>query len=361
LASEKTEKATPKRREDERKKGNVFQGRDINIALSLLVMFVVMRLLGKYIYIFLLKIVSYYFNESTNAVSMSADSLKNIIFNAVICAAVLILPFLLISAFTAFVLSGIQTKFIFNIKSASFKIERLNPANGFKRLFSMRSAFSVVKSIITVIIITVVIYNNIVDFAQIVPTFYSIPVSQSVYLLSMTFYNIFIKVCGVIIVVGILDYFFQWWQHERDLKMSKQEIKEEYKQLEGDPQVKSQIKNIHQRMSRKRMMQKVPEADVIIVNPDHYAVALKYDAKKTSAPVVVAKGVDFMALKIKEIAAEHDIKIEENPPLARALYKVVEVDKEIPPEFYQAVAEILSYVYSLKRVRNNSQPKGKIK
>jgi flagellar biosynthetic protein FlhB len=316
-------------------------------------MFIALRLLGKYLYFFLMKTMKYFLAESGSVKVLTADSLICVLLNVLVCLAVLVLPLLLISALTSFLLSGIQTRFIFSMKNITFQVNRLNPLNGFKRHFSVRSAVSLLKSIIIVIVITVVIYTNIKNFTGAIPTFYSVSVNQSVFLIASSFYNIFIKVCGVIIAIGILDFFFQWWQHEKDLRMTKQEIKDEYKMTEGDPQLKSAIRSRHQKMAHKRMMQKVPQADVIIVNPEHYAVALKYDKKKNSAPVVTAKGTDYIALKIKEIAAQNDIKIEENPPLARALYKAVDIDKEIPPEFYQAVAEVLSYVYSLKRTGNS--------
>ena len=151
------------------------------------------------------------------------------------------------------------------------------------------------------------------------------------------------------VVLAIFDYVYQWWDYEKNLRMSKQEIKEEYKQSEGDPHVKGQIKERQQQMSRKRMMQSVPEADVVIRNPTHYAVAIQYDADQHSAPVVVAKGADALALRIVQIAEEAGVHVMENKPLARGLYETVDIDREIPEKFYQAVAEVLAFVYSLKK------------
>ncbi|NLK40298.1 MAG: flagellar biosynthesis protein FlhB [Clostridiales bacterium] len=356
MSSQKTEKATPKRRKDERKKGNVFQGREINIAITLLVMFVALRILGKYMLAFFMQTMGYFIAKAGEVHVLNQNGALQLMTNIFLRLAILVLPLLLLSALTYFLLSGIQTRFIFSTKKIKFKASRLNPITGIKNKFSMRSAMHLLKSIVTVIVVGVVIYNNIVDFAKTLPAYYFMPVSQSVFSIAATFYDIFVKVCIVIIGIGILDWFFQWWQHEKDLRMTKQEVKEEYKMTEGDPQIKSAIRSRQQRMAQRRMMQKVPQSDVVIVNPEHYAVALKYDEKKDSAPVVLAKGVDYIALKIKEIAGEHDIKIEENPPLARALYKAGDVGKEIPAEFYQAVAEILSYVYSLRR---GYAPRGK--
>jgi flagellar biosynthetic protein FlhB len=200
-------------------------------------------------------------------------------------------------------------------------------------------------------VIGIVLYTSILDFSGNLSSFYTMSVPQSVFYLASSFFSISIKLCLIILAIGVFDFFFQWWQHEKDIKMSKQEIKEEYKMTEGDPAIKSAIRSRQQRLANQRTMQRVPEADVVIVNPVHFAVALKYDPQKDRAPLVIAKGQDFVALKIKEVAAEHHIKIEENPPLARALYWSVKVDQEIPPEFYQAVAEVLSYIFSVKKKR----------
>lgn len=349
MAGEKTEKATPKRRQDERKKGNVFQGKDITIAFSILVMFVALRLLGPYIYEYLLKTFSYFFTSAGNIKSISVEDLTQLTINIAGRVLLMVLPLLLISALVAFILSGVQTKFIFNFSTLKFKMNRLNPINGMKNKFSVKQILQLLKSILMVIVLVFFLYSDISEFSKNIVSFYSIPVAQTVAVIATTVFNVFIKVSIVVIFVGIVDYFIQWWQYEKDLKMSKQEVKDELKQMEGDPQVKSEIRSRQRRMATGRMMQDVPEADVVIVNPEHFAVALKYDAELYSAPVVLAKGKNNVALKIKEIAKEHNIEIKENPPLARALYKATEVGKEIPPDFYQAVAEILSYIYNLRR------------
>lgn len=283
----------------------------------------------------------------TNA--LTTDSLTGLSIEIMSRVLVIILPLLIISALTSFVLSGMQTRFIFNTKHIAFKMSRLNPLSGLKRLFSPRSLTQVLKSLVLIVIVVAVTWTGIRGFLKNLKSFYFMTVSQSFSLLASSVFNIFIWVCVTIIFIGIVDYFIKWWQYEKDIRMSKQEIKDEIKMSEGDPAVKSAIRSRQQRMAQMRMMQKVPTADVVIVNPQHFAVALKYDAAKNKAPVVIAKGQDNIALKIKEIAAENDIRIEENPPLARALFASVEIDREIPSEFYQAVAEVLSYVYSLKR------------
>lgn len=351
MAGEKTEKATPKRRQDERKKGNVFQSRDICVAFNLLAMFIALRLLGGYIYGFLQRTMVLFISGAGGVTHINHESLTRLSVLAIGRTIVPVLPLMLISALTFFILSGLQTRFIFNTKRLAFKPGRLNPLNGLRNLFSVRSYAQLVKSMLMALVVGWVIYSGIKDFSKSMLSYYSMPVPQTVLYLSDSVFGVFIKVCAAVVTIGVLDYFFQWWQYEKSLKMSKQEIKEEYKMMEGDPVIRSEIKSRQRRIAASRMMHKVPLADVVIANPRHYAVALKYDEQKNNAPVVVAKGCDRTALKIKEIASQNGVRIEENPPLARALYKAVDIDCEIPPEFYQAVAEVLSYVYSARARR----------
>lgn len=349
LSSEKTEKATPKKREDERKKGNIFQGRDIVIAVNLMAVLVTLKVFGKYMYAFLQQNMATFIYGAGSVSQFDVGSATAL--GAEITSRVLILtlPLLLVSALCSFIITGVQTRFIFNTKHIEFKLSRLNPLSGMKRMVSMRSYTQLAKSILAIIAIVAVIWPGAIDFSKSLSSFYFIPVKQTIEMISTTFFDIFLKVCISVIFIGIIDYFIKWWQYEKDIKMSKQEIKDEIKLSEGDPTVKSQIRSRQQKMAHNRMMHNVPLADVVIVNPEHFAVAIKYDEKKNRAPIVIAKGKDNIALKIKEIAREHDIRIEENPPLARAIFKAVEVDREIPPELYLAVAQVLSYVFSLKR------------
>ncbi len=353
MAGERTEKATPKKREDERKKGNIFQSRDITIALSLLIMFVSLRLMGGYLYNFLQQIMVRFMSGFNNIPEIRFDSMTQLSVYVLSRVLILVLPLLLISALSSFILTGLQTRFNLSKENIAFKFSRLNPLNGLKKTFSVKALFQLIKSLAVIAVIGYVIYVNIKDFSYTLGKFYIMPPAQSVSYIASQVFSIFIKVSGVILAIGAVDYFVQWWQYEKSLRMSKEEIKEEFKQTEGDPIIKSAIRSRQRRLVRMRMMQRVPKADVVIVNPEHYAVALRYDEKENRSPVVIAKGRDYVALKIKEIAAQHNIRIEENPPLARALFKAVEIDEEIPAEFYQAVAEILSYVYSIRRKQAN--------
>lgn len=353
MAGERTEKATQKRRQDERKKGNVFQSRDICVALNLLVMFVTLKFLGGYLYKYIQQTMVLFFKGAGNLKSLNYETISKITTLAIGRTIVPVLPLLLISGITFFLISGFQTRFIFNTKRLEFKLNRLNPISGIKNFFSIRSYAQLIKSILVIVVVGLVIYSGINNFSEGLLSYYSMPVAQTVYYVADSVFSLFIKVCAVVVAIGVFDYFYQWWQYEKNIRMTKQEIKEEFKMMEGDPAIKSELKNRQRKIASARMIQKVPKADVIIVNPQHYAVALKYDIHKNDAPVVIAKGRNYVALKMKEVAAEHGIKIEENPPLARALYKSVDIDCEIPPEFYQAVAEVLSYVYSVGENGNN--------
>lgn len=204
------------------------------------------------------------------------------------------------------------------------------------------------KSVIKVILAVYVAYSYIKDNITKILQYPQMELVESLVGFSNLTYNVLIRVLGVLLVIAIIDYFFQWRQHEKSLMMSKQELKEEYKQTEGDPLIKSKIKERQRRLAMSRMMQEVPKADVIITNPTHYAVALKYDREKFEAPYVVAKGVDLIAENIKKIAKENDIPIVENKPLAQTLYNNIEIGQMITEDLYEAVAEVLAYVYSLK-------------
>jgi flagellar biosynthetic protein FlhB len=178
---------------------------------------------------------------------------------------------------------------------------------------------------------------------------YFVSVEQSVLIVGDIIYSIAIKIGCILVAFGILDFIYQWWSFEKKMMMSKQEVKDEFKQTEGDPQIKGKVRDLQRKAALRRMMKRVPEADVVVRNPTHYAVALAYNPQKNKAPVIVAKGVDYLALRIVEIAEEHGVVTTENPPLARGLYQAVEVEAEIPPEFYQAVAQVLSFVYNLRK------------
>ena len=268
--------------------------------------------------------------------------------DSVLLLAVAILPVMLVSAMSSVVATGAQTRFLFAPDNLKPKFSRLNPISGLKNLFAMRSFVEVLKSILKIIIIVYIVYNFFIDKLPDFARTLSLDISQSVSMMLSFVIELVYNVCIIFAFIAALDFLYQWWDYERQLRMSKQEVKEEYKQMEGDPKIKAQIKERQRKISMSRMMQAVPTADVIIRNPTHYAVALKYDLENGEAPVVVAKGANEIALRIVKVGLEHDVVVMENPELTRAIYAAADVNDQIPFEFYQAVAELLAYVYKIK-------------
>lgn len=352
MASEsKTEKATPKRRKDERKKGNIFQSRDVINATSILLIFFTLKLSFFHIY----KELANYFYQIINDIAdidvLTVSTVMAILKNAIIMALIAAGPVMLIALAVGIVATGAQTKFMFSYESMKVKFSRLSPIKGVKRLFSIRSLMELIKSMLKVVIIGYILYSGIRDiFDQAMQLMY-IDLTEAVAFILNAILDIAVKVAVVFLGIAIFDFLYQRWEYEKNIKMTKHEIKEEYKHTEGDPLIKGKIRDKQRKMSMQRMMQQVLSADVVVRNPTHYAIALKYNAKKSSAPVVVAKGQDYVALRIIAEAEKYAVPITENRLLARALYENVELNREIPPEYYSALAEILAWVYSLKQER----------
>lgn len=344
---EKTEKATPKKRRDQRKEGNVLQSKEIVTAVSVLGIFSAMRLLLGFIS---KSILAYYTQsfEQLGSTMVNEDTIMSIFLDVITVIVITVLPICFIAMVLGIIPTIAQTKGLFTMKALQPKFSRLNPLSGIKKLFSLQSIVGILKGLIEVIIISVVIYNEI---SARLPKFVALMnagVMQGITYAAMTIYDMVMLICIMLVFVAAADFLFQWWQFEKKLKMSKQEVKEEFKQMEGDPQIKSKIKQRQQQMATQRMMHDVPAADVVVRNPTHYAVALKYDQDKNNAPQVVAKGKDFLAQRIVTVAEENDVMTIENPPLARSLYSMVDVGREIPAELYNAVAEVLTVVYREK-------------
>ena len=348
-ADEKTEKATPKRRRDERKKGNAYQSHDLTSVLSLLVLFNALKLLAPYMYKYMNQAVQVYFSYAASYYPVTADNITDLLAKGVMLFFMAVMPILIVGMLSAVIFTAFQTKMLFSMDAIKFKANRINPLQGFKRLFSARSAVEVIKALIKISVlgylIFILIKNKIYEYPRLMDE--SIGATLAFIGDSLMTLGQYGRI--IFLVVGVFDYLYQWWDYEKNLRMSKQEIKEEYKQSEGDPQVKGKIKEKQRQMASMRMMQKVPEADVIIRNPTHYAVAIKYDPEKDRAPVVVAKGADHVAFRIIEIGEKNGVHITENRPLARGLYEAVEIDMEIPAKFYQAVASILAVVYKMNK------------
>ncbi len=349
MAGEKTEKATPKRRQDERKKGNVFQSREIGVVFSLLVSFYGLKLLAPYILRALeWSIRNYFYQAATVDEIITSDAIRYFIQGCGVFA-VAAMPLLLVCGAVSVIATLAQTRGLFTMKSAAPKFSRLNPIEGIKKMFSMRGVVELLKSLAKIIVLGYIIWLQFRDEFWAFPRLMDMEPLQGMAFTANIVLEIAKSAAIVMAFVAAADYFYQWWDYEKNLRMSKQELKEEYKQTEGDPQVKGKIRERQQAQARQRMMQKVPGADVVIRNPTHFAVALKYDPQRSSAPVVVAKGADSLALRIVAVAQENGVFITENKPLARGLYEAVDLDREIPDRFYQPVAEVLAFVYSLKK------------
>ena len=348
---DKTEKATPKKRKDARKKGQVRHSTEVNTTMSILIMFGLLLIIWPWFTQKLMAILSEYLSEQSILMAsngMNQNQIRGIFLRAIMSMLGALFPILGVALVTGVTSNLIQVGFLFTSEPIKPKLEKISPIKGFKRLFSMRTLFELAKSLLKVALLGYVAYNEYKKITVEFPMY----VEQEPYLAFLnimnTAFTIALKMCLVMVFVALADYLYQWWKYEKDLRMTKQEVKDEYKLMEGDPQIKGKIRQKQRQMSAMRMMSRVPEADVVITNPTHYAVALKYDEAVSKAPVLTAKGQDYLARKIKEVALENNISIVENAPLARSLYSTCEVDDEIPEELYQAVADILVFVYRQK-------------
>lgn len=351
-AEEKTEKPTSKRRSDAREEGQVVQSREVSTTLVLIAAFVTMRMFGSY-YMSQFKSVMLdpinYFNKADSIFKFNNINIYCLnVFKAIL---LLVAPIFIVSIIIALASGYLQIGFLFTTKTLKPKFERLNPIQGIKRIFSMRSIVELAKAIAKLLILGYIAYSYISSQSGAITTLYDMSLEQVLSYIADVVYNIVMRMSAVLIIIAAVDYFFQWRQNEKGLKMSKEEIKQEMKQSEGNPEIKSKIKQKQRQMAMRRMMQDVPKADVVITNPTHYAVALKYDQEKYAAPMVVAKGQDYIAQRIKLIAKENNVEIVENKPLARSLFSSSEIGEAIPAELYQAVAEVIAYVYTLKAGR----------
>ena len=351
---EKTEKATPKKRRDAREKeGKVLQSKEIVTAVSILGTFCALAALSSYIFISLTKVVTNGISAVGNEFVNDVSTFQNIFLGVIKDCILIVMPLCVIVMFIVVITVMAQTKGLFNFKPLKPKFSKLNPINGIKNMFSAQAAVGILKGLIELTAIIAVVYGQVEGrLTEIVSLVDTEPIYAVAYIAN-TIFTIVMILCVIFVFVAAGDFLFQWWQFEKNLKMSKQEIKDEYKQMEGDPQIKGKIKQKQREMAQARMMEQVPGADVVVRNPTHYAVALKYDiddADADSAPRVVAKGQDALALKIIKIAEEHNVYITENRALARELYETVDLGREIPTKLFNAVAVILSEMYTAKGI-----------
>ncbi len=346
---DKTEEPTAKKRADAKKKGQVGRSTEISTAFVLLTGFFVLKVLWENIYTSIANYTTYIFTHLNQPVD--TENISRLFIGIMEILATTALPIMLAIMIIGLGVNFFQVGLNFNTEAIGFKLDKLNPINGFGRIFSKRSLVELFKSLFKIAVIGYFLYTILSQQLLAMPQFIYFDLGTSLEQMSKIIFSMSFEVIGVIMVLGFLDYGYQKWQTTQDLKMSKQEVKDEMKQSEGDPQIKGKIKQKQRQMAMSRMMQEVPKADVIVTNPTHFAVALQYH-KGMQAPLVIAKGQDFVAQKIKKLAREASVPIVENRPLARALFASTNIGDAVPAELYQAVAEVLAYVYRLKhRVR----------
>lgn len=347
---EKTEKATPKKKRDAREKGQVVQTKELGAALSLIAVFVSIQFLIKPMVEELFAIFNFTIDfSSTKHLDMNLDEVNGIMYTSIMSLLKLSLPFLAIALLTSLIVNYMQVGFLFTAETLKFKLSKINPLKGMKRLLSLKSIVEMSKSILKAAGILFLCYNYIDGEKEALLSIMQQPLMGAVLLMWDIIFAIVMRCSLFLLLLAIFDYIYKKWENDKELRMSKQEIKEEYKQMEGDPFIKGKIKEKQRQMAMSRMMQEVPNADVVITNPTHYAVALSYDQEKEEAPKLVAKGKDLIAANIKRIAGEAEVPVIENPALARLIYSGVEIGDEIPPKLYEAVADVLAYVYKLKK------------
>jgi flagellar biosynthesis protein FlhB len=347
---EKTEQATPKRQRESREEGQVIHSKEVSSAIVLLGAIVAFYAAGSWMVHRMAGVMQRYLG-GLGAISLRDDSLQALVINVMMDFALIVFPVMLATLVLGVAASVFQVGFTISTKSLSPKFSKLNPIQGIGRLFSLRSSVDVIKALAKILVLGGLAYSLIKGEMQALPLLIQMNVTDIWAFIGRVSLRICLYTFMAMAAIACLDYLFQWWQHQKDLRMTKQEIKEESRQAEGDPKVKSRIRSIQLEMSRRRMMEGVPGATVVITNPTHLAIALKYDSKNMQAPKVVAKGAGFIAEKIKEIARSNRIPVVENKPLARAMFKAADVGAYIPLEMYRAVAEILAYVYRLKGIR----------
>ena len=350
---EKTEPATAKKLKDAREDGKVTKSKELTAAFDLIVLFLVLKIFISFVGERLVGIFDYIYSRipeflKVNSAGVSSVAASHYLADVMLQMLITMLPFLLFGFVITFLVSVVQVGWKVTSKPLKPDLNKFNPINGFKRIISKDSLFELLKSIIKIAVIFWVAYSRVKNHKEELFILYEIPLNQAIALIGSVIIDTGLYISIVYLVIGFADFAYQKHKFNEDMKMTKQEVKDEFKNTEGDPQIKGRQRRKMQETSQRRMMQDVPKADVVITNPTHLAVAVKYDADVNTAPVVLAKGEEYVAQKIKEVARENNIEIVENKPLARMLYHNVDIGAEIPPELYQAVAEVLAAIYKAR-------------
>ncbi len=347
-SGEKTEEATPKKKSDSKKKGQVAKSKELSSTITLLTSTLLLIMLGSYMLGNLKGVMTLFLNNYLTA-SLTEETFKTLLVVAITKFGILIFPIMVPIMIMGVIASLMQSGFIFTGDPIKPDFKKLSPISGFKKIFSTRSLVDLLRNLAIVSTIGIVAYNFIKSNYLQMLNYGSLKIDAILVVFGKLVIGIFFKISIIMLIISIIDFAYQKFKHNKELKMSMQEVKEEYKQQEGDPQIKSKIRQKQREMASSRMMQSVPDATVVITNPTHLAIAIKYEQGGEGAPIVVAKGADNVAIKIKEVASESNIPIIENKPLARLIYKDLDIGAEIPADMYGAVAEILALVYKLKK------------
>ncbi|WP_034465771.1 flagellar biosynthesis protein FlhB [Butyrivibrio proteoclasticus] len=351
--AEKTEEPTAKKLSDARKEGQVAKSQEISTAFSLLALFIIIWITYGYMGQNFMGVFNRVY-ESIPEVARTYNgfipiaTIESILKNAILTMFLLCAPYFAVGFIVCFICNFVQVGFKPTSKPLMPKLSKINPIPGFKKIISARKVFDLLKSILKLLVMGVVIISFFKGRKESIFLLYDIPLKSAIGLMGSLIIQLGLRIAIAYMIIAFIDLIYQRRKFKKDMMMTKQEVKDEYKNSEGDPAVKGQQRKRMMQASQRRMMQQLPQADVVITNPTHYAVAIKYDAEEYDAPVVVAKGEDYLAQKIKEVARENGVEIVENKPLARMLYANVEVGEMVPPELYKAVAEVLAYVYHLQ-------------
>lgn len=353
---EKTEPATAKKLQDAREEGQVAKSREVGNAFGLIALFLILKIYVETIGTKFIEMFSATYNKIPEFVKdtspeAAVSTFSTFLNNVLVVLITIVLPVFLIGFAVAFVSEVIQVKWKVTGKPLKPKFSRMNPISGFKKIISKQSLFELVKSLLKIFIVLFVAYKTLDGEKEKLLILYDLPFNEAISYIGSLAISVGLTISFTYLIIALLDFAYQKYKFNEDMKMTKQEVKDEYKNIEGNPEIKGKQKQRMREVSQRRMMQDLKEADVVITNPTHLAVALRYDPERDKAPVVVAKGADYLAQKIKEIARDNSIDIVENKPLARMLYTNVEIGTQIPQELYQAVAEILATVKDLEKKR----------
>ncbi|SEN32549.1 flagellar biosynthesis protein FlhB [Paenibacillus sp. OV219] len=345
---EKTERATPRKRQEARQKGQIAKSQEIPGALILLFIFLSFFALGGYYKVRILHLFGLIFEQrllmevtKSNVVSLFSDIMMQ--------SFMLLAPIFGIAILVALLANYWQVGILFTGEPIKMKLNKLNPISGFKHIVSMHALVEFIKNILKLLVIGLIVYRALWNERTQIMNLARVPIGDIFSYVANITIKLGIEIGAVLVILAYFDFLYKRFEHEKSLRMSKQDIKDEHKKTEGDPLIKGKIRERQRRMALQRMMQEVPKADVVITNPTHFAIALKYDGATMEAPTVIAKGMDFVALRIKDVAKENGVIMMENRPLARALYDRAEIGDTIPADLFQAVAEVLAYVYKLKQ------------